>query len=300
MARVRLPRVGFSAEAAHNPPLPQARGPHLSPFLIPVCSSTPVILPGLYELCQPERVFQDPRKNEGLMEAQFFWGEVEEEELEKEEVEQVEEGNAASFSSSLLVWGTLEEVAAAATASLPQSPLGVCPSPTAMAATPGSQYEDYEFIRQDEVPSTLCDQEDTRSSLQDALWVKKNELGQFLLSRYLAKEPITEAEVLNSVLKDYQDHLLAVLDQASEYLQLVFGLEVKEVGPSKHTYILVPTLGLTLNDMLRKGQRLPMAGILVVILCLTAVEDNCAPEEQVCGELSKMGVCPGREHFIYG
>ena len=152
------------------------------------------------------------------MEAQFFWGEVEEEELEKEEVEQVEEGNAASFSSSLLVWGTLEEVAAAATASLPQSPLGVCPSPTAMAATPGSQYEDYEFIRQDEVPSTLCDQEDTRSSLQDALWVKKNELGQFLLSRYLAKEPITEAEVLNSVLKDYQDHLLAVLDQASEYL----------------------------------------------------------------------------------
>ena len=72
------------------------------------------------------------------------------------------------------------------------------------------------------------------------------------------------------------------------------------MGPSKHTYILVPTLGLTLNDMLRKGQRLPMAGILVVILCLTAVEDNCAPEEQVCGELSKMGVCPGREHFIYG
>ena len=218
MARVRLPRVGFSAEAAHNPPLPQARGPHLSPFLIPVCSSTPVILPGVHELRQPERVFQDPRKNEGLMEAQLFWGEVEEEELEKEEVEQVEEGNAASFSSSLLVWGTLEEVAAAATASLPQSPLGVCPSPTAMAATPGSQYEDYEFIRQDEVPSTLCDQEDTRSSLQDALWVKKNELGQFLLSRYLAKEPITEAEVLNSVLKDYQDHFLAVLDQASEYL----------------------------------------------------------------------------------
>ena len=58
---------------------------------------------GMHELCQPERVFYDPRKDEGLMETQFFWGEVEEEELE-EEVDQVEEGNAAS-SSSLLVQG---------------------------------------------------------------------------------------------------------------------------------------------------------------------------------------------------
>ena len=27
---------------------------------------------GMHELCQPERVFQDPRKEEGLMEAQFI------------------------------------------------------------------------------------------------------------------------------------------------------------------------------------------------------------------------------------
>ena len=47
-------------------------------------------------------------------------------EVEVEE-EQIEEADAAS-SSSLLVRGILGEVAAA-TASLPQSPLGVCPSP---------------------------------------------------------------------------------------------------------------------------------------------------------------------------
>ena len=66
--------------------------------------------------------------------------------------------------------------------------------------------------------------------------------------------------MLNSVLQDYQDYFLMVLDQASEYLQLVFGLEVKEVDPSEHTYLLVPTLGLTLKEMLRDGQRLPKAG----------------------------------------
>ena len=87
--------------------------------------------------------------------------------------------------------------------------------------------------------------------------VKKNELVQFLLSKCLAKEPITKAEVLNSVLKDYQDHFLVVFGQSSEYLQLVFGLEVNEVDPSEHTYILVPSLGLTLSEMLSDGRGFP-------------------------------------------
>ena len=130
--------------------------------------------------------------------------------------------------------------------------------------------------------------------------MKKNELVQFLLSRCLAKEPITKAEVLNSVLKDYQDHFLVVFGQASEYLQLVFSLEVKEVDPSEHTYILVPSLGLTLSEMLSDGQRLPKAGLLVVILCLIAVEDGHAPEEEIWGALSRMGVCLGKNTSSMG
>ncbi|XP_068819242.1 melanoma-associated antigen 1-like [Capricornis sumatraensis] len=200
------------------------------------------------------------------MEAQCVGGEEEEEEMEVEqEEEQVKKGDAASSSFCLPAWGTLEEVAAAATVSLPQSPLGVCLSPTAVAATLGSQSEYYGLSRQEEVPSTSHDQEDTKSSLPNALQVKKNELVEFLL----------------------------------KYLQLVFGLEVKEVDPSEHTYILVPTLGLTLNEMLRDGQGLPKPSFLVVILCLIAVEDDRAPEE-IWRTLRRMEVCPRREHYIFG
>ena len=167
-----------------------------------------------------------------------------------------------------------------------------------MAATLGSRFEDYGLSRQDEVPGSSHGPGGDRPLVRDALWLKKNELVRLLLSRYLTKEPLTKAEVLNSVLQDYQDYFLVVLDQASEYLQLVFGLEVKEVDPSEHTYLLVPTLGLTLKEMLRDGQRLPMAGLLVVILCLITVEDDCAPEEEIWGALRKMGVCPDREHFM--
>lgn len=148
-------------------------------------------MPRIHELCQPERDFQDPRENKGPMEAQCIGGEEEEMEVEQEE-EQVKKGDAASSSFCLPAWGTLEEVAAAAIVSLSQSPLGVCPSPTAVAATLGSQSEDYGLSRQEEVPSTSHDQEDTKSSLPNALQVKKNELVEFLLSRYLTKEPITK------------------------------------------------------------------------------------------------------------
>ena len=61
-----------------------------------------------------------------------------------------------------------------------------------MAANLGSQSEDHGLSRQDEVPDTSRDQEDAKSSLPDALQVKKNELVEFLLSRYLTKEPITK------------------------------------------------------------------------------------------------------------
>ena len=87
MAYVKRPRVGFSAEAAHSPTLPQACGPHLSTFLTPVCSSTPVIMPEMLEIRLPQRVVQDP----GLDEAEFFWSEEEEEEEQMEEEEHVEE-----------------------------------------------------------------------------------------------------------------------------------------------------------------------------------------------------------------
>ena len=41
-----------------------------------------------------------------------------------------------------------------------------------------------------------------------------------------------------------------------------------------------PTLGLTLNEMLRDEQRLPKAGLLVIVMCLIAV-DTCLKTVQL-------------------
>ena len=79
---------------------------------------------------------------------------------------------------------------------------------------------------------------------QEALTVLMADLVAFLLLKYRTKEPICKAEMLNMVLGDHRDHFPVVFRRASAHSQLVLGLDVKEVDPSNHSYVLVPTLGL--------------------------------------------------------
>nr|XP_058907182.1 LOW QUALITY PROTEIN: melanoma-associated antigen 9-like [Kogia breviceps] len=141
--------------------------------------------------------------------------------------------------------------------------------------------------------------EDAESLLQDALHLKVADLMGFLLLKYRQKEPSTKAEML-TVLKDYQDHFPVVFRRACECMQLVFGVDVKEVDPCDHSYVLVPTLGFTCDAVLSDGQCMPKAGLLVLLLGRIALSGDRCPEEEVWGALGKLGVCAGREHRIYG
>ncbi|XP_074215097.1 melanoma-associated antigen 8-like [Camelus bactrianus] len=125
------------------------------------------------------------------------------------------------------------------------------------------------------------------------------DLVSFLLLKYRRKQPTTRAEML-SILRAYQHHFPVVFSQASECMQLVFGVDVKEVDPKEHLYILVPTLGLTCDGMQGDERSMPKNGLLVILLGVIVLGGEGAPEEEVWGALGVMGVHPGREHFIYG
>ena len=66
---------------------------------------------------------------------------------------------------------------------------------------------------------------------QEALNEMIASLMKFLLLKYQAKELTSQAEMLNKVLRDNQEYFPVVFNQASQCLQLVFGVEVKEVDP---------------------------------------------------------------------
>ncbi|XP_006087859.1 melanoma-associated antigen 10-like [Myotis lucifugus] len=173
-------------------------------------------------------------------------------------------------------------------------------SPTVMAVTPSIKSYQGSSSQEKEGPSTSQALLDTGSLLRDAIEDKVADLVGFLLLKYKTKEPITKAEVLSSVIKEYKDHFPMIFDQVSECMQLVFGIDVKEVDPTSHTYVLVNTLGLTCNGMLNDEQSVPKTGLLINILGVIFMNGNCAPEEVIWKMLSVMGVYDGREHFIYG
>nr|XP_014722477.2 LOW QUALITY PROTEIN: melanoma-associated antigen 8-like [Equus asinus] len=240
------------------------------------------------ELCKREEDHQDPREAQGLVDAQLSGAEE-------------EEAISPSSSPSVPFLGTLEEVAVAATTSPEQGHPSAQTLPTAMAATPWSQSRDNgSSIQDEEGPRVWEDPGDANSSLQDALRLKVSDLVGFLLLKYRTKEPTTKAEMLNTVLRDYQDHFPVIFRQASEHMQLVFGIDVKEVDPSDHSYVLVTTLGLTYDGMLSGEQSMPKTGLLVMLLGVIHLQGDCVPEEDVWEALSVMGVRAGREHFIYG
>ncbi|XP_058390901.1 melanoma-associated antigen 10-like [Diceros bicornis minor] len=209
---------------------------------------------------------------------------------------------SSSSSCNPLISSTPEEVYdVARTPSPPQSPQSACLSPAAMASTPLSQSEsDGSSSQEEEGPSTSQALPETESFPRNLLDDKVADLVEFLLLKYRTKEPTTKAEMLNLVIREYQDHFPVIFSQASECMQLVFGVDVKEVDPSDHSYVLVTTLGLTYDGMLSGEQSMPKTGILILILSIIFVEGDCAPEEDVWEALSVMGVYAGMEHFIYG
>ncbi|PNJ85458.1 MAGEA9B isoform 2, partial [Pongo abelii] len=150
-----------------------------------------------------------------------------------------------------------EEVSAAGSSSPPQSPQGGASSSTSIYYTLWSQFDEGSSSQEEEGPSTSVDPAHLEFMFQEALKLKVAELVRFLLHKYRVKEPVTKAEMLESVIKNYKHYFPVIFGKASEFLQLIFGTDVKEVDPAGHSYILVTALGLSCDSMLGDGHSMP-------------------------------------------
>ncbi|XP_011830225.1 PREDICTED: melanoma-associated antigen 3 [Mandrillus leucophaeus] len=206
-----------------------------------------------------------------------------------------EEQETAS-SSSTVVEVTRGEVPAAESPGPPQSPQGASTLPTTNNYTLWSQSDEDSSSQEEEGPSTFPDLE---SGFQAALSRKVAELVHFLLLKYRAREPVTKAEMLESVMRNWQYLFPVIFSKASDSLQLVFGIELLEVDPVGHLYIFVTCLGLSYDGLLGDNQIMPKAGLLIIVLAIIAKEGDCAPEEKIWEELSVLEVFEGREDGIF-
>ncbi|XP_032474759.1 LOW QUALITY PROTEIN: melanoma-associated antigen B10-like [Phocoena sinus] len=122
----------------------------------------------------------------------------------------------------------------------------------------------------------------------------------YLLYKHLMKEPITKADMLRNIIQIYRNHFLEILKRASEQLEMIFGLDLKEVDPYRHIYVLVNKPEPSYDANLSNDKEVPKTGLLMAVLGVILTKGNCATEEQVWQILNVMGLYEGRKHFIFG
>ncbi|XP_062039121.1 melanoma-associated antigen B10-like [Lepus europaeus] len=125
-------------------------------------------------------------------------------------------------------------------------------------------------------------------------------LVHYLLYKYQMKEPISKAEILKNIIQVYRSQFHEILRKASQHLELIFGLDLKEVDPNKHIYVLINKLESNCDASLSDEIRVPKTGLLMTILGVIFTNGNCATEEKIWEVLNMMGLYDGSVHFVYG
>ncbi|XP_052027901.1 melanoma-associated antigen 10-like [Apodemus sylvaticus] len=129
---------------------------------------------------------------------------------------------------------------------------------------------------------------------------KAVDLVLFLLLKYRRRQPTCKAEILYMVMRGYEEHFPVIFTKASECLRFTFGIEIIEKNPRLHSYSLVHALGLTYDGMRHGFPGVPKVGLVIIVLCIIFIEDNCASEQELWRILNNMGLYAGRDHFVYG
>jgi hypothetical protein len=125
-------------------------------------------------------------------------------------------------------------------------------------------------------------------------------LVQYLIDKYQKKEPILKADMIKSVIKKYKHNFNEIFKKASEHMELAFGVDLKEVDPIRHCYAFVNKLDHAIDGTMSEEDSIPKTGLLMIVLGMIFMNENCAPEEEVWEVLNIMGVYANKQHFIYG
>ncbi|XP_069895490.1 melanoma-associated antigen 10-like [Dipodomys merriami] len=125
-------------------------------------------------------------------------------------------------------------------------------------------------------------------------------LTPFLLLKYWKKELVTKAEMLNYIIKGHQHYFPVILDRISVNMRLPFGINMKEVDSTFHSYELATAAGITYDGLMSDVQGMPKMVRLIIVLCIIFMKGNHTKEEVIWQALRVMGVYPESEHYIYG
>ena len=138
------------------------------------------------------------------------------------------------------------------------------------------------------------------SSHTDLLTMESENLVQYMLFKYKMRELIKRSEMVKVIHRRYKAQYPEILSRASEQMEMVFGMVLKEVRPNSHCYTLVSNLDLSDSESMRGDLGLPKNGLLMPLLGVIYLNGHRTSEEEVWKFLNILGIYDGRMHFIFG
>ncbi|XP_006881919.1 PREDICTED: melanoma-associated antigen B16-like [Elephantulus edwardii] len=125
-------------------------------------------------------------------------------------------------------------------------------------------------------------------------------LVHYLLFKYQTKEVVTKEDMVNAIIKEYEENFSEIILRASERIEMMFGLDVLEVDPVSRCYVLRIKLDITYDGLSSETEGMPKTGLLILVLGVIFMQGNRATEEEIWQALNIMGIYSGMSHFIFG
>ncbi|XP_052026192.1 melanoma-associated antigen B4-like [Apodemus sylvaticus] len=198
--------------------------------------------------------------------------------------------------------GSGEAVASTSTAGFPQKSKFQGGLPPSIARKRGACRRSRKSIKGPREESSSCSRVPrfNDNPQNDLLTRKTGILMQYLLCKYKMKQPANKGEMLKVINRRFKEQLPEILKKASERIQLVFGLEVKEIKPNGGYYTLVSKVDPSVGGNLTTSLPFPQNGLLMPLLGVIFLNGNRATEAEIWEFLNILGIYDGKAHIIFG
>ncbi|XP_004588011.2 melanoma-associated antigen B1-like, partial [Ochotona princeps] len=148
--------------------------------------------------------------------------------------------------------------------------------------------------------SLLDEAVSVQGSISDPLSKDTSQLVKLLLEKHRRQEPVRLAEMLRVIHKKYEENFPEIFRRASELLELVFGLMLKEEECCGHSYVLISKLSLSSECCLCSNSEQSKTGLVMLLLTVIFMKGNRASEEEMWCFLNSLGIYAGMRHLILG
>ncbi|XP_042124969.1 melanoma-associated antigen B16 [Peromyscus maniculatus bairdii] len=143
-------------------------------------------------------------------------------------------------------------------------------------------------------------QQDTMNVPMMSVDNKVDFLVNYMLYKYQMREIMSMTDILRRIVREDEYRYHEILMRAAERMEMVFGLDLKEVDPVNHCYALFIKLGLTYDGMRSDQYSFPKTGFLILILGVVFMKGNRATEDEIWEVLNPMGIYSGMNNFVFG